>query len=148
MWQLLHPKHFVNVLLIHHMECSSREREILGVATIMRHGLKFSKNNSVMDGGNDNDCSSNLLEYFAPHTRSERSLKSIETNKVSDIFQSFENSITTPKFILLEGAPGMGKTILCKEIAYQWAEECLLKETELLFLIYLRDPAISRIKNL
>ena len=133
------------------MECSDREREIVNVVTIMRHGLTFNKNNSVMQGSNDDVDTLSLLEYFAPHAKSEVSLmKPLETNKISDIFQSFENDCSTivPKFILIEGAPGMGKTILCKEIAYQWAKQCLLQDTELLFLIHLRDLAITNIKHL
>ena len=151
LWQLLHPKHFVNVLLIHHMECSGREREIVNVLTIMRHGLTFNKSNSVMQGSNDDVDTLSSLEYFAPHAKSEVSLiKPLETKKSSDIFQSFKNDCSTivPKFILIEGAPGMGKTILCKEISYQWAKQCLLKDTELLFLIHLRDLAITNIKHL
>ena len=150
-WQLLHPKHFVNVLLIHHMECSSREREIVAVATIMRHGLAFNKVNSLMDGNDDNVNSLSLLEYYAPHTKPDRNLEVIETNRISDIFKRFQkndNSFIIPMFILIEGAPGMGKTILCKEIAYQWANQYLLKDTKLLFLIHLRDLAISNIVHL
>ena len=133
------------------MECSSREREIVAVATIMRHGLAFNKSNSLMDGNDDNINSLSLLEYYAPHTKPDRNLEAIETNRIADIFQPFQkndNSSIIPKFILIEGAPGMGKTILCKEIAYQWANQCLLKDTKLLFLIHLRDLAISNIAHL
>ena len=42
----------------------------------------------------------------------------------------------------------MGKTTLCKEIACQWAKGCLLDDTKLLFLLHLREPAISNIKHL
>ena len=150
MLQRLYPKHFVNVLLIHHMEYG-REKEILDVATIMRHGLTFNKNNLLMDDIRDNADTLDLLEHFATHTKSEGNFKSIKTNTLSDIFQSFKNndeSTIIPKFILIEGAPGMGKTTLCKEIAYQWAENSLLKDTTLLFLIYLRDPTISKITQL
>ena len=149
---MLYPKHFVNVLLIHHMECGSREKEILDIATIMRHGLTLHKNSMVMDINTNNDTNPlGLLEYFTTSAKSEESLKSIETHEISDIFQPFETKdglTTTPKFILIEGAAGMGKTTLCKEIAYQWSKQCLLKDTKLLFLIYLCDPAISYIKHI
>ena len=104
-----------------------------------------------MDGNDDDVNSLSLLEYYAPHTKPDRNLEAIETNRIADIFQPFQendNSSIIPKFILIEGAPGMGKTILCKEIAYQWANQCLLKDTKLLFLIHLRDLAISNIEHL
>ena len=133
------------------MECN-REREIVDIATIMRHGLILNKSSSVMDGSDDSVSTLGLLEFYAPHTKSEASLiKPLETSKISDIFNSFvknNGSTIVPKFILIEGAPGMGKTMLCKEIAYQWAKQCLLKDTKLLFLIHLRDLAISNIKHL
>ena len=118
------------------MECSSREREILAVATIMTHGLAFNKGSSLMDGRGDRVNELSLLEYCAPHSIPERNLKAIETNRISDIFQPFKknnSSCIIPKFILIEGAPGMGKTILCKEIAYQWAKQCLLKTPSCFF---------------
>ena len=150
MWQLLHPKHFVNVLLIQHMECS-REKEILDFATIMKYGLKVNKKNLTIGNSSDNDSTSGFLEYFATCNKPKGTSESIKTNNILDIFQPFKNndgSTTVPKFILIEGAPGMGKTTLCKEIAYQWAKQCLLKDTKLLFLFYLRDPAISNIISL
>ena len=53
--------------------------------------------------------------------------------------------------LLIEGAPGIGKTVLSKEIAYQWAENKLLKFKELVLLLFLRDPNIkclSSVKSL
>ena len=133
------------------MECNSREKEILDMATIMKHGLTSHKNSLLVDGNIDNTNPLVLLEYFTTDGKSEGSLKPIETNKISDIFQPFETKdglTTIPKFILIEGAPGMGKTTLCKEIAYQWAKQSLLNDTKLLLLVYLHDPAISSIKHL
>ena len=150
MWQLLHPKHFVNVLLIQHMECN-REKEILDVTTVLKYGLKLNKKNLTIGYNSDNDSTSGFLEYFAACNKPKETSESIKTTNILDIFQPFKNnggSITVPKFILIEGAPGMGKTTLCKEIAYQWANQCLLKDTKLLFLFYLRDPAISNMRSL
>ena len=51
-------------------------------------------------------------------------------------------------FLLIEGAPGIGKTVLSKEIAYQWAESKLLKHKRLVFLLFLRDPNIKYLSSL
>ena len=71
---------------------------------------------------------------------------------ISDIFESDISDkrlpCLTPKVILIEGAPGIGKTILSREIVFQWACEKLLCDVHLLFLVLLRDPQISQIKSL
>ena len=130
------------------MECS-KEKEIFDVATIMRHGLTLSRDD-ILTGNISDNYTPGLLEYFATSIKSEKS-KLNESNVISDIFKPIKNSdglTTVPKFILIEGAPGMGKTTLCKEIAYQWAKQSLLKDTKLLFLLHLRDLDISKIKML
>ena len=149
LWDLMYPKHFVNTLLIHHIG-SNRENEILYMATVMRHGLATSLlKESCIDNPN---ALLDKWEYLITLKESEKSLKSTKTNVISDIFQPFKNdggATIVPKFILIEGAPGMGKTTMCKEIAYQWSINSLLKDSGLLFVIYLRDPAVSRrIKHL
>ena len=152
LWELIYPKHFVNTLLIHH-QGFNRKNEILYMAIIMRHGLASSL---LKDSCIDNPSA--LLDKWEYILRtlneSEESLKPTKTIVISDIFKPFKNNADTkiiPRFILLEGAPGMGKTTLCKEIAYQWSKKNLLKDSEFLFVIYLRDidPAVSRrIKHL
>ena len=99
-----------------------RENEIFEVLSIMKLGLEFSKQNLPTDNSINTARTVSLLEYFTNHAISEKPLNSIKTNKISDIFESLktkEGSTIIPKFILIEGAPGMGKITLCKEIAYQ-----------------------------
>ena len=51
--------------------------------------------------------------------------------------------------VLVNGAPGIGKTTLCKEIAYQWAKENeKLKHNDLILLLFLRDPKVLEIQTL
>ena len=72
------------------------------------------------------------------------------TKNISEIFKPLEDTdMKTPQKILIEGAPGIGKTILSKEIAYQWArgEEKILKDKKLVFLFFMRDPAIPQMKS-
>ena len=61
------------------------------------------------------------------------------------IAEIFSNDM---QFILIEGAPGIGKTVLSKEIAYQWAHNTLLKHKRFIFLLFLRDPKLKIINTL
>ena len=61
---------------------------------------------------------------------------------IGDIFQSTNSKIT-----LIEGAAGIGKTYLCKEIAYQWSQEQLLIEKKLLFLLLLRKREVQSLNS-
>jgi len=49
--------------------------------------------------------------------------------------------------ILIEGEPGIGKTILSSEIAAQWADRALLDDKALLFLLFMRQPETKNISN-
>ena len=126
-WYHLQPKHFVNVLLIHHMEeCGNKE--IVSIAALMREGL---------------------ASYH--HLAEAQSENSFSTCDILDIFKPFSKSdgtTTIPQVIIIDGAPGMGKTTLIKEIAYQWAESKLLCDTKLVFFMYLQDPEIKEIYDI
>ena len=119
----MYPCHFVNMLLIQHVK-QQREKGISEVASIMRTGLS--------------DRHSSCYKEF-------------KTSKISDIFEPFqseEGSVVDPKLILIDGAPGMGKTTICKEIAYQWAKGRLLKDVKVVFFLILRDPGMQRMYDL
>lgn len=49
--------------------------------------------------------------------------------------------------ILIEGEPGMGKSVLLSEIAYLWAKKLILQHNKLVILISLQDPAIQKLSD-
>ena len=79
------------------------------------------------------------------------------TGKVGDILQEkypiqlkdiFKETEGQRKVILLEGAPGCGKSTLSVYICQQWEKGQLFNEFQLVILIRLRDPAVKNAKDL
>ena len=69
------------------------------------------------------------------------------SNTMKNISELFATAEHSANILLIEGAPGIGKTILCKEIAYQWANNNLLQYKKLLFLVYLRNLHSSKLNS-
>ena len=140
-WPPNQPKCIVSVALIHYK--GKRTRQEL-VAIAQRH-----KDGSIAI---DQLTSSSSQ---APAAKKQRLDHSRVTKDIADIFTAdpmdqIEDSTDVnmpPNRILIEGAPGIGKTVLAKEIAYRWAKKELLQNIELAFLIYLRDPRMREIKS-
>ena len=65
-----------------------------------------------------------------------------KTNKIEEIFKQ-NKSDTSGEIILIIGVAGIGKTILCKEIAYRWAHKQLLEKDRLVLLVLLRNPEMQ-----
>ena len=117
-WPPYHPKHYTTLAFIHHKgRCSNTE--VISVAGGMVVEGNLSKNQSL--SGN--------ISYHS-----------------KDITGLFPNN-SESYFLLIEGAPGIGKTVLSTEIAYQWAENKLLKCKELVLLLFLRDPNIRHLSS-
>ena len=78
------------------------------------------------------------------------------TGKVDDILQkktpvNLENILSDcdrkRKLLLVEGAPGSGKSTLCLHICQEWAEGKLFQEYDIVVLVRLRDPLIGKAKT-
>ena len=65
--------------------------------------------------------------------------------KLGDIFEADE---AARKVILIEGAPGSGKTTLSWHICQKWAAGELFQQFSLVVLVQLRDPAIQSARTI
>ena len=126
------PEHFANVSLICFNEKQATLKQVLSIAkaTYTDTGLGSAHNlsESYASGCTKISC---ISDIFNPGLSQDKNL-----------------TCAAPKVVLIEGGPGIGKTILSKEIAFQWACEKLLVNSHLLFLLPLYDPQISQIKSL
>jgi len=68
------------------------------------------------------------------------------TRNIADILVCLEQC-DNPQTILIEGAPGIGKSMLMKHIAYCWAEEEALVKFQFVLLVCLRDPGIQKMTS-
>ena len=119
-WPPYHPRHYTTLALIHHRGRHSNTEVISVAQTVVSKG-NISKNESQ----------SINVSYHS-----------------KDISELFPNTSASSYFILIEGAPGIGKTVLSKEIAYQWAENKLLNFKKLVFLLFVRDPNLQKMVTL
>ena len=67
------------------------------------------------------------------------------TKNISDLF--IMPNDTEPKMILVEGIPGIGKTELVKEISLRWADDKILHEIKIMFLLSMRRPEICKVDS-
>ena len=134
------PKEYTPLVLLHHED----EHTIKDVTTITK---------AIHKGAISDVVSATSSEPIAkrPRLRSHDKLgealkASKATTDISEILAPLEVS-DKAQTILIEGAPGIGKTILLKHIAYSWAEQGMLQKYELILLVYLRDPAVQKMSN-
>ena len=120
-WPPYHPKHYTTLVLIHH-KGRHVNTEVISVAETLATKGNLSKRR----------WPSNVNIGY--HSK--------------NISELFPNNLESSYFLLIEGAPGIGKTVLSKEIAYQWAEKRLLKFHKLSFLLLLRDPNVKHLRSL
>ena len=121
-WPPNQPSSIVSVALIHYGSTRTQQ-ELIEVTKRFKEGAPA------------------IDELVSSHSRVTKDIKKIFT---ADPI----NPSITPKRILIEGAPGIGKTVLAKEIAFCWANDELLKDCKLVLFVYLRDPRIHKVKSI
>ena len=62
--------------------------------------------------------------------------------------ESPQNNDESFRTILVEGSPGIGKSVLLKQISYLWARNELLTKSDFLFLLHLRDPTVQQMRSI
>ena len=139
-WPPVQQTNFTPLLLVHHQGDHSLE-QMQAMAELMYTG-NISKVASVTGG-----------EPAVKHIKldgHERFHKMLDTSRatkeITEILAPLEMGKEST-FILIEGAPGIGKSVLLKEIAYRWGKKQLLKKFEFVILICLRDTSFQQIKS-
>ena len=148
-WQMLYPKHYVELSMMPHIEDQHRKDEIHNIAKIMIKGIQESSTN--LPFLNIYPSSKSLMQFFKQLQNHHDSSSKHDLLKLSNIFGPYKNkdgSSFIPNMIIIEGAPGMGKTTLCKEIAYRWASNQILVEHNVVLFISLCNPAVKQIKDI
>ena len=140
-WPPDQPKNFTPLVLIHHQGQHSMKQPTV-VAQVIQAGdidniTTMAGNRSVAKHHPKLDGHEPLQEVLDNST---------VTKELAEIMTPLEQS-TDPQFILIEGAPGIGKSILLKEIAYRWGNKQLLKTFKFVFSIQLRNPSIQQVTS-
>ena len=132
-WPPEQPTSYTPLLLIHRQGNRTKEE-----ATAMAE---------LMYSGNISEVALVTREQSCGHGKFDKLQEtSRATKEIEEILASLEKGKESA-FILIEGAPGIGKTVLLKEIAYRWANKELLHKFELVLLVHLRDTSLQQIKT-
>ena len=126
-WPPGQPHRFTPLLLVHH-EGQQRMDQAVEVAKLVYKG----------------DVTSLATEQLV-HTKLDDHAQHVSkvTKEVTKILAPLEER-KEPQFIMIEGAPGIGKSVLLREIAYRWGKQQLLQTFTLLILVCLRDPIVQQ----
>ena len=130
-WCPYQPKHYTTLALIHNR---GKPPDVVVISVVQELAV-----------------AGNVATNSASQTLRNNRIYSRVTKNISDIFAPVttpDGSTRDPNMILIEGAPGIGKTVLAKEIAFQWSKNKLLATKQLLFLLYLREFNVNSIATI
>ena len=133
-WPPYQPEVYTTVALIHHREKITSKKSVISIAKQMHKGEIALPRDTVT-----------VQKPVIASKQDGSYLESCKYVSVIEIFPTPSSSDKAiPYTILIEGAPGIGKTVLCKEIAFLWANGTLLQHKRLVVLIFLRDPSVQK----
>ena len=140
-WPPEQPREFTPLVLLHH-----EDEHTMRDVTMVTEALHSGAISDVISATSSKPIA--MQPSLHHHDKLGDALKTSKTTtEVSEILAPLEVS-DNPQTILIEGAPGIGKTILLKHIAYSWAEQGILQKYELVLLVYLRDPTVQKMSSL
>jgi len=136
-WPPNQPKCFTPLLLLYHQNQRTHEEEtaLQFAKTVQSSSFNYSNPDPAKRpklGSNES-----LVEMFDNSTA---------TKQLADVLSQIQQC-ENPQFILIEGLPGIEKSFLLKEIAYNWSVGKLLQSFKLVLLVQLRDPALQQMTN-
>ena len=136
-WPPEPPKTFTPLVLIQHQgHCNLKQSTAMVKFVEQGHIDKLISSSNVLP------TSCHKLDSHEPLQEILNTSK--VTKEVAEILAPLETS-NDPQFVLIEGAPGIGKSLLLKQIAYLWAKKQILHKFKLVLLLCLRDPAIQQV---
>lgn len=130
-WPPDKPKQFTPLVLIHH-KTQHTEEESTELAMIVHSG----RITEVVSGHARTSSQKPLREVLEGST---------VTKDVVEILSPLEKE-EKPQLVLIEGAPGIGKSVLMNEIACMWSKKQVLQNFKLVLLIYLLDPSFHELQ--
>ena len=135
-WPPEQPNNFTLLLLLHYQGHCTPE-QVTAMAKLMSTGDIDKVALVTSDQSNVRLMLDNHEKFQKVFDDTSRTTKQIE-----DILVRLQKAF----LVLIEGSPGIGKSVLLKEIAYRWANRKLLQKFELLLLVPLCDPSLQQVK--
>ena len=141
-WPPVQLEDFTPVVLMHHQgQYSSKETVALTevLYSLDLNDVVFATSNQYIVAQHPKlKCHSDSFQTFLNTSK--------VTKDVEEILAPLEEN-EDPQLMLIEGAPGIGKTILLKEIAFRWSKNSTLSKFKLIFLLCLRDQRIQQLSS-
>ena len=89
-----------------------------------------------------------IEDRFVRMTISGRVDDILHTKSPVELEYIFRHEIHESEIILIEGAPGSGKSTLTVHICQRWGKEELFQQFTVVILVQLRDPAVQRVQTI
>ena len=138
-WPPDQPRFFIPLVLIHH-----QGQHTMKQATAMAQLIQTCEIDIISSLASDQSIPEHHPKLDSQEPLQEVLDSSTVTKELAEILAPLEQS-KDPQFILIEGAPGIGKSVLLKEIAYRWSNKQLLKTFKLVLLVCLRNPSVQQV---